>query len=29
MRRRSRPPKLAGFDWLGELRRACGNRSRP
>jgi hypothetical protein len=26
MRRRSRPPKLAGFDWLAELRRAVGGR---
>jgi hypothetical protein len=26
-RRRSRPPKLAGFDWLAELRRASGGRA--
>jgi hypothetical protein len=29
MRRRSRPPRLAGFDWLGELRRAFGSLSPP
>ena len=27
IQRRSRPPKLAGFDWLGELRRAFGGRA--
>jgi hypothetical protein len=29
IRRRSRPPRLAGFDWLGELRRAFGSLSPP
>jgi hypothetical protein len=27
IQRRPRPPKLAGFDWLGELRRAFGGRA--